>query len=58
MEVGDLVDAALAGFDRKEAATLPSLPDDGQWRAFESARAAMRPNFANSRPASRYLVHS
>jgi short-subunit dehydrogenase len=58
MEVGDLVDAALAGFDRKEPVTLPSLPDDGQWHAFESARLAMRPNFANSRPASRYLAHS
>jgi short-subunit dehydrogenase len=58
MEVGDLVDAALAGFDRKEPVTLPSLPDDGQWHAFEGARLAMRPNFANSRPASRYLVHS
>ncbi|WP_407528983.1 SDR family NAD(P)-dependent oxidoreductase [Methylobacterium oryzisoli] len=54
MEVGELVDAALAGFDRRESVTIPPLPDAGQWSAFEAARIAMVPNFAQSRAAERY----
>lgn len=54
MEVDALVDAALAGFDRREPVTLPSLPDEGQWQAFEAARQAMLPNFLQSQPAARY----
>ena len=29
MEVDELVDAALVGFDRREPVTIPPLPDDG-----------------------------
>jgi short-subunit dehydrogenase len=54
METDDLVDAALVGFDRREAVTIPPLPDLGQWEAFEAARKAMFPNFAQVRPAERY----
>ncbi len=54
MEVGELVDAALAGFDRHEAVTIPPLPDAGQWERFNAARQAMLPNFANERAAERY----
>jgi hypothetical protein len=54
MEVGELVDAALAGFDRGEAVTIPPLPDAGQWEKFNAARQAMLPNFANARAAERY----
>ena len=54
MEVGDLVDAALVGFDRREPITIPPLPDAGQWEALEAARLAMLPNYANGRPAERY----
>ncbi|MGQ3026908.1 MAG: SDR family NAD(P)-dependent oxidoreductase [Ferrovibrionaceae bacterium] len=54
MEVGDLVDAALVGFDRHETVTIPPLPDEGQWQAFNAARLAMLPNFAQSQPAARY----
>lgn len=54
MEVGDLVDAALVGFDRHELVTIPPLPDEGQWQAFNAARLAMLPNFAQSQPAARY----
>lgn len=54
MDVGDLVDAALAGFDRKELVTIPPLPDDAQWGAFEAARLAMQPNLSLRRPAIRY----
>lgn len=56
MEVGDLVDAALVGFDRREAVTIPPLPDAGQWDAFEASRQAMLPNYRNELPAARYLT--
>ncbi|WP_429820441.1 SDR family NAD(P)-dependent oxidoreductase [Ensifer sp. B1-9] len=54
MEVGDLVDAALVGFDRRELVTIPPLPDVSQWNGFDAARQAMLPNFAQSEPAQRY----
>jgi short-subunit dehydrogenase len=54
MEVGDLVDAALVGFDRREPITIPHLHDGGQWDAFQAARAAMIPGFAQQKPAPRY----
>jgi short-subunit dehydrogenase len=54
MEVNDLVDAALVGFDRREPVTIPPLPDAGQWEAFEAARKTMLANFGNALPAERY----
>ena len=54
MEVGDLVDAALVGFDRREPVTIPPLPDAGQWDALEGARKTMIVNFGNALPAERY----
>ena len=54
MDVGELVDAALVGFDRRELVTIPPLPDVGQWEQFDTARAAMLPNFRNEHPAARY----
>ncbi|MBI1202737.1 MAG: SDR family NAD(P)-dependent oxidoreductase [Rhodopseudomonas sp.] len=54
MDVGDMVDAALVGFDRREPVTIPPLPDAGQWEAFDAARKAMLPNFFNGQPAARY----
>jgi short-subunit dehydrogenase len=56
MEVNDLVDAALIGFDRREPVTIPPLPDAGQWEALEAARQAMLPNYRNALPAARYLT--
>lgn len=56
MEVGDMVDAALAGFDAGELITIPSLPDVADWQAFEFARAKLGPNLSLSRPAARYLA--
>ena len=56
MEVDDLVDAALVGFDRREPITIPPLHDAGQWDAFDVARRVMIPGFAQSRPADRYLA--
>jgi uncharacterized protein len=54
MDVNEMVDAALVGFDRRETVTLPSLPDVKQWEAFDAARRAMLPNFPNAHPADRY----
>lgn len=54
MEVDELVDAALVGFDRRETITIPPLPDAGQWTAFDAARQSMLPNFVNAHAAPRY----
>jgi short-subunit dehydrogenase len=54
MEVDELVDAALAGFDRREAVTIPPLPEVDQWTAFDAARQAMIPNFNQVHAARRY----
>jgi len=54
MEAGELVDAALAGFDRREPVTIPPLHDAGQWEAYEAARQAMLPGFRQERAAGRY----
>lgn len=54
MEVDELVDAALVGFDRRESVTIPPLPDAGQWEAFQAARQAMLPGFRQEHAAQRY----
>ena len=54
MSVEDLVDAALAGLDQGEFATVPSLPDAADWQTFEAARAALGPNLSRNVPAARY----
>jgi short-subunit dehydrogenase len=54
MAVEELVDAALVGFDRREPVTIPPLPDDAQWTAFEQARLAMLPNYRQKHAAQRY----
>jgi uncharacterized protein len=54
MEVDELVDAALVGFDRREAVTIPPLHDAEQWEVFEAARRAMQPGFQQERAAPRY----
>lgn len=55
MDVGDMVDAALAGLDRGESVTIPSLPDQADYDAYIAARSALRPNLSLSQPATRYL---
>lgn len=54
MEVGELVDAALVGFDRREAVTIPPLPDAEQWNAYQAARQAILPNIGQDHAAERY----
>ena len=55
MEVGDLVDAAMAGLDAGESVTIPSLPFVSAWEVFERARHALAPNLSRNVPAARYL---
>ena len=54
MDTGEMVDAALVGFDRRETVTIPSLPDAGQWTSYDAARVAMLPNFSQAHAAERY----
>ena len=48
-----MVDAALAGLDQGEFATLPSLPDVADWNAYEAARQALILNLSRVEPAAR-----
>lgn len=50
----DMVDAALAGLDQGELATIPSLQDGEEWLRFEAARRAISQKFSNAAPAPRY----
>jgi short-subunit dehydrogenase len=54
MDVDDLVDAALVGFDRREPVTIPPLANENQWTAMQQARLAMGPNLSKSAVADRY----
>ena len=56
MTSDDLVDASLAGLDRHELITIPSLPDIADWEKFEAARKALGPNLSREKPAARYGV--
>lgn len=56
MEVGDMVDAALAGLDQGEIVTIPSLPDAGAWETYNAQRFAMAPHLSLQHPAARYGV--
>jgi uncharacterized protein len=54
MPVGEMVDAALAGLELGEFATIPSLPNIADWDAFEAARQKLLPNLSHAHPAARY----
>ncbi|MFK3791498.1 SDR family NAD(P)-dependent oxidoreductase [Pseudomonas piscis] len=54
MDAGEMVDAALSGFDQQELITLPSLPDAADWQAMVAARLALAPNLSRSSAAARY----
>jgi short-subunit dehydrogenase len=55
MQVGELVDAALAGLDAGESVTIPSLPDAADWDALEKARLKIAAAASRNHPAERYL---
>ncbi|MFC6338663.1 SDR family NAD(P)-dependent oxidoreductase [Pseudomonas sp. CCM 7891] len=54
MEVGDLVDAALVGFDRREPVTIPPLQDAALWDALQAARQGLLSQIRQSNVAERY----
>lgn len=57
MDVGDLVDAALAGLDAGELATVPSLTEIAQWEEYQAARAGFTlEKLSRAKPAARYGV--
>ncbi|THD58315.1 SDR family oxidoreductase [Phenylobacterium sp.] len=56
MDADELVDAALAGLDKGELITIPSLPDAAEWDAYQAARAVLIPNLSKAHPAERYGV--
>jgi uncharacterized protein len=56
MDVDDLVDAALVGFDAGEVVTIPSLADETQWTTYNDARLAMAPLLSRRDVAARYRV--
>ncbi|HJU38764.1 MAG TPA: SDR family oxidoreductase [Tahibacter sp.] len=54
MAADAMVDAALAGLDQGEFATIPALPDAADWQRYDDARRAMAPNLSHAQPAARY----
>ena len=56
MDVDEMVDAALAGFDQGERITVPSLPDPVDWQRLVQAREDLRPNLSRKHPAQRYKI--
>ncbi|MCL9658416.1 SDR family oxidoreductase [Pseudomonas protegens] len=54
MEVGDLVDAALVGFDRREPVTIPPLQQAECWDDLQNARQALLGQIRQSEVAQRY----
>jgi short-subunit dehydrogenase len=54
MSSEDLVDAALAGFDKGESITLPSVADASLWDKYDQARATLFAATQTGEPAPRY----
>lgn len=54
MEVGELVDAALVGFDRREPVTIPPLHVAGRWDALDGARQGLLSDIRQAHAADRY----
>ncbi|MNQ07994.1 Serine 3-dehydrogenase [compost metagenome] len=54
MEVDDLVDAALVGFDRREPVTIPPLHEAARWDALQAARQGLLSQIRQSQVAERY----
>lgn len=55
MEGGDLVDAALVGFDRREPVTIPPLHEAQRWDDLQGARQGLIGQIRQSAVAQRYL---
>jgi len=58
MEVGELVDAALVGFDRRELVTIPPLHVAERWSALNTARQGLLSDLRQAHAAERYRTTS
>jgi uncharacterized protein len=54
MEVGELVDAALIGYDRRELVTIPPLHVAERWDALDAARQGLLSDIRQAQAAERY----
>jgi short-subunit dehydrogenase len=54
MDVGELVDAALVGFDRREAVTIPPLHVAARWDTLDATRQALLTDIRQAHAAERY----
>ncbi|MDR6475597.1 short-subunit dehydrogenase [Burkholderia sp. OAS925] len=54
MEVGQLVDAALIGYDRRELVTIPPLHVAERWDALDAARQGLLSDIRQAQAAERY----
>lgn len=54
MEVDEMVDAALSGYDQGEVVTIPSLPDIEEWNRYDEARRRMARELSRDVAADRY----
>jgi len=58
MDVNELVDAALVGFDRRELVTIPPLHVAGRWDALDGARQGLLSDIRQAHAAERYLAQA
>ncbi|MDD0971124.1 MULTISPECIES: SDR family NAD(P)-dependent oxidoreductase [Pseudomonas] len=58
MEVGELVDAALIGFDRRELVTIPPLFNESRWETLQAARQTLLGDIRQTHAAERYQTAS
>ncbi|MCV0275827.1 SDR family NAD(P)-dependent oxidoreductase [Pseudomonas aeruginosa] len=58
MDVDELVDAALVGFDRRERVTIPPLHVAERWDALDGARQALLGDLRQAHAAERYRSQS
>ncbi|MBL8361658.1 MAG: SDR family oxidoreductase [Rubrivivax sp.] len=58
MDVEELVDAALVGYDRRESVTIPPLHVAGRWDAMEGARQALLGDLRQAHAAERYRAQA
>ncbi|MGF6524831.1 SDR family NAD(P)-dependent oxidoreductase [Variovorax sp. PvP013] len=58
MDVGELVDAALVGFDRRERVTIPPLHVAGRWDALDGARQGLLSDVRQAHAAERYRTRA
>lgn len=58
MEVDELVDAALVGFDRRELVTIPPLHVAERWDRLDSARRELMSDIRQAHAAERYQALS